>query len=54
MTKRKNNKLNKLRLSNISATSCVWHCCISAGAEPQEKEKEEEISKLRNREWIFN
>ncbi len=54
MTKCKHFFLNKLKLSNISATSCVWHCWISAGAEPQEKEKEEEISKLRNRELIFN
>lgn len=28
--------------------------CISAGAESQEEEKEEEISKLRNRECIYN
>jgi len=31
-----------------------WFHCLSVGGEPQEEEEEEEISKLRNRECIFN
>lgn len=39
---------------HLLVTQRITLGCISAGAEPQEEEKEEKISQLRNRECIYN